>query len=274
MGRRRSPEELPDLPLILVHPLDLPGAGIEGMALLKEVSTEEGPLLWELLRAVLSWSHSRDGTYLGERSRLKAMERRFLLLDERPLGAAAGLITGYLGRRSAGIASRIATECVCIAEWARDRGFPATGGEFLRAAALAVPANPRYAFLVGHFHRAAERRLDAEHWFFRAYRVAVWTDDWTCQVLTLGAMADMLARGGAARRADRMVTRGIQIAKRRGNRKLKNLVLAKRAQLRKEGLLPRASGVAHPPGRSPIIEIDSALAVSRLRLPLEKGEQE
>lgn len=203
----------------MLHPLALPGAEIEGVHMFEEVSGADGVILWNLLRAVLSWSagpHAENGRCAAEPKALERMEHELLSRGADPLGAPGGLLAGYMARPDVHRKDDVAWACICICEWALEQRFGRTGAGFAVAAAVAAPRNARYACVAAHLVRRHRRLPEAEHWFRRAHRVATWTDDWACQVQALIGWADVLGTLGSGRRAVQLCRRAIRIAARRG----------------------------------------------------------
>ena len=222
----------------LLHPLALPGGRILGVGVLQEIGGEHGGLLFDLLRAVLSWSaHPETGT-TSDAAALERIERELLARGENPLASPCALLAGYMARCSADQGHEVAWLCICISDWALSGHFRRTGAEFAKAAALAAPRNARYAWAAARMLRRYRRWREAEHWFERAHRVAVWTDDYECQVNAVLDLAAMYARVGTAPQAVSLYEKALRVADRH-----RLVELKERATKRKAALLSRPASL-------------------------------
>ena len=185
-------DDLPHAPLELMHPLRLPGAEIPGLRILTEIGGSDGMLLWRLHRAVLRWSVRPADSDLGGDARVELDRLEFALLQVKsPLGAAGGLLAGYMRDAEEARPKDVSWACLCLSEYAYDRGATQTALEFVQAAAFAWPRHARFAWLVGCMFRAAMKPDVAAVWFRRAYRVAVWTRDAEAQVQCLRGLVSL-----------------------------------------------------------------------------------
>jgi len=213
-ARRRSDSELPNAPLELLHPLLLPAAEVPGAEVLREIGGGDGATLLELLRAVLAWSaHPRNAPDFDSASLARA-EYELLSRGDDPFASPAGLLAGYMAEAASASPRDIAWACVCISDWAAERGARATALQFAQAAAHAWPRHPRYAWLVARMLRGQRRMREAEVWFRRAHRIAVWTDDWEAQALTLNSLGNLHLSVGRFPTAKRLNLRARSVARR------------------------------------------------------------
>ncbi|HET7460006.1 MAG TPA: tetratricopeptide repeat protein [Longimicrobium sp.] len=213
-ARRRSESDLPHAPLELLHPVMLPGAEIPGAEILGEIGGSEAATLLGLLRAVLAWSANPGHVAALDRDTLERTE--YTLLSRGPDGFAspAGLLAGYMARPKTASERDVAWVCICISDWAAERGARATAIQFAMAAAFAWPRHPRYAWIVARMLIESGRRTEAEAWLRRSWRVAVWTDDWEAQGRSINALGMLHYERGTLRRAERLYRRAITVAKR------------------------------------------------------------
>lgn len=211
---RRGEADLPRAPLELVHPLQVPGAEIPGLRILDEIREREGCILWRLYRTVLAWSAPSASGDPGSADPAELERLEFELLSRvDPFGSAAGLLAGYMARPDTAASKHVAWACMCLAEWAADRGARESVLVVSEAAALSWPRHARYAWVVACMYRAALRPGLATHWFVRAYRVAVWTRDWEAQVQCLRGLAGLTENTSVARS---FRARALRVAHRRG----------------------------------------------------------
>ncbi|HEX9939447.1 MAG TPA: tetratricopeptide repeat protein, partial [Longimicrobium sp.] len=214
-ARRRSDSELPHAPLELLHPLLLPGADIPGAEILGELGcTPDATTLLQLYRAVLAWSAHPENSPALDSASLERTEFALLSRGDDPLASPAGLLAGYMAQPEAATQREVAWVCICIADWATERGARATALRFTEAAALAWPRHARYAWMVARMLRAQNKVRESEAWFRRAHRVAVWSDDWEAQARTLNSLGNLNRTIGRLPLAKRLNLRARRVAHR------------------------------------------------------------
>jgi tetratricopeptide (TPR) repeat protein len=220
--RRQSRSELPHAPLALVHPLSVPGAEVDGAALLAELPRELAAPALQLLRAVLAWSRDpAEAAAALDAAAMARLERRLL---DRPRvqapWAPLAVLAEAMGRPLTANPDQVAPACLAVCDWAVGEGAESTALAFAEAAALAWPGNARFAWVAGRMLREHGRMKHAERWLRRAHRVAVWTDDWESQARSLNSLGNVhYARGGFAVSRN-MNTRALQLASRETMKKL------------------------------------------------------
>ncbi|HEU4560178.1 MAG TPA: hypothetical protein VFS20_20170 [Longimicrobium sp.] len=214
-SRRRSDSELPNAPLELLHPLLLPGAEVPGAEIVSEMGcTSDATTLLQLYRAVLAWSAHPENSPAFDRGALERTEYALLSRGPDALASPAGLLAGYMARAETATQREVAWACICIADWATERGARGTALRFTEAAALAWPRHARYAWLVARLLKARGDLRAAETWFRRSHRLAVWTDDWEAQASTLAGLGNLSYTIGNYPRADARLTRALRVARR------------------------------------------------------------
>lgn len=214
-ARRRSESELPHAPLELLHPLLLPGADIPGAEILGELGcTPDATTLLQLYRAVLAWSAHPENSPALDTDALERTELALLSRGPDALASPAGLLAGYMAQPETATQREVAWVCICIADWATEQGARATALRFTEAAALAWPRHARYAWMVARMLRARGDLREAETWFQRSHRLAVWTDDWEAQASTLAGLGNLSYTSGNYSRADVRLTRALRVARR------------------------------------------------------------
>lgn len=215
MGRtRRSRSDLPRAPLELLHPLALPSAAVTGVEILSELPRAQALPLFSLYRAALSWS---TGASAGED--VDRLERHALArLGEGGCWPAAAVIALFVAAPPGDDRDEIARACLAMADWALSQQAQETALAFAGLAALVWPGHPRYAWTYGRLLRGRSRMREAEHWFRRSHRIAVWLGDWEAQVKCLDSLGVLSYLTGNYRRAETRLARALALAAKRGLR--------------------------------------------------------
>jgi hypothetical protein len=222
MGRtRRSRSELPRAPLELLHPLALPSAAVAGVEILSELPRAQALPLFSLYRAALSWS---AGASAGED--VAGVERHALArLDEGGCWPAAAVIALFVAAPPGDDRDEIARACLALADWALSRQAQETALAFAGLAALVWPGHPRYAWTYARLLRGRGCMREAEHWFRRSYRIAVWLRDWEAQAKCLDSLGVLSYLTGNYRRAESRLGRGLALAAKRGLSRVRGEIL-------------------------------------------------
>jgi tetratricopeptide (TPR) repeat protein len=215
MGRtRRSRSDLPRAPLELLHPLALPSAAPAGVEILAELPRAQALPLFSLYRAALSWS---VGASCGEE--VQTVERQALArLDEGGCWPGVAVVAMHVSAPPGDDRDEIARACLALADWALSQQAQETALAFAGLAALVWPGHPRYAWTYGRLLRGRGRMREAEHWFQRSYRIAVWLGDWEAQAKCLNSMGVLSYLTGNYRRAEARLARALALASKRGLR--------------------------------------------------------
>lgn len=213
-ARRRSESDLPHAPLELLHPMMLPGAEIPGAEILSEIGGGDGATLLGLLRAVLAWSANPGHAAALDRDALERTEYTLLSRGADAFASPAGLLAGYMARPKMASERDVAWACICISDWASERGARKTALQFAIAAALAWPRHARYAWMVARMLRAHDQLRESEAWFRRAHRVAIWSDDWEAQARVLNSLGNLHLAVGRFPQAKRLNLRARRVARR------------------------------------------------------------
>lgn len=217
--RRR--DDLPRAPLELLHPLALPGGEAAGIEILAELPRREGVPLFSLFRAALSWS---SGGSSGED--VGALESHALArLGEEGCWPAAAVIAMNVAEPPGDDRDEIARACLCVADWALSQSAPNTALAFAGLAAIVWPRHPRYAWTYARLLRGSGRMREAEQWFRRSHRVAVWLGDWEAQVKCLNSLGVLSYITGSYRRAEGRLARALALAAKHGLHRARGEVL-------------------------------------------------
>ncbi len=195
--------------------------GPEGLQILEELPTEMGGLLWKSLRSVVLWAQVPP----SDRSDLfdpEAGERRraeILLAVPEGEEELAGLLEDLsmvLFHPVHADPPTIGIACMRVATWAEGKGHRRTGLEFLQAAALSCPADPRFALAIVRSARDLAQYSRAEAWFFRAVGLARQCRDWDSYVRAYLAHGKMMLRKGSFPAARRSVLKALRRSTRQG----------------------------------------------------------
>jgi tetratricopeptide (TPR) repeat protein len=155
--------------------------GLQGLSILEEFPSELGTILWQSLRTVRRWASAppsvRRKLFLPGAHRQRITDIEAVSPDpalQKPLTTIAELL-----KNSAKIeAAQIGAACARIAEWAQGQNAPATEFDFVQAAALASPADPRLALTVARTARDRAEYPVAEAWYQRTIALARRDRDW------------------------------------------------------------------------------------------------
>jgi tetratricopeptide (TPR) repeat protein len=222
--RRRSDADLPKAPLELAHPMTVPGGAVAGAELAADATGPHATMLFRVYRIVLAWTSGAKAE--ADPDALRRLEQSLLerMDDDEPAAPLAVLVALVQSPDPDADRSRAAWACMCLAEWAIDRGARRTAIAFTQLAALIAPRNSRYAWLAARLVFAEGDLREAEPWYRRAHRVAVWTDDWEGQARALNSLGLSYYDRGGYRRAKRYYGQAIKVAQRRGIREVEGMV--------------------------------------------------
>jgi tetratricopeptide (TPR) repeat protein len=211
--RTRSPRPAPGVSSL---------GGLEN-AILDEIRTSAGALLWRSVRSVLFWAETPP----ADRAELfpeGAYERRVADLLELELPAVlvepCERLAELLSRPDATPAHHIAAGCVNIAVWAREQRKPGTALTFLHAAASCCPYHPTLALMAGREARDQARYRLAEGWLDAAVTVSRSVGNWEIYARAHLAYANMMLARGAFPAARRHGLRARKRAERHGIREV------------------------------------------------------
>jgi tetratricopeptide (TPR) repeat protein len=222
MGRpRRTRGDLPRAPLELLHPLALPSAAVAGVEILAELPRTQALPLFSLYRAALSWSAGASAVAEADRVERHALAR----LDEGGCWPAAAVVAMFVAAPPDDDREEIARACLALADWALSQQAQETALAFAGLAALVWPRHPRYAWTYGRLLRGRGRMREAEHWFRRSHRIAVWLGDFEAQVKCLDSLGILFYLTGNYRRAESRLVRALAVATKHGLRRLRGEVL-------------------------------------------------
>lgn len=198
-------------------PLSIPGGEVAGAELVRELPQEVALPAWQTLRSVLAWAAAEPGARgpLFDPDAMEAWEIELLRAEWDPdLRLPLAVIVGLLVDPEAASPERMARACLCVADWALERGAVSTALAFAEAAALSWPEQPRYAYMCGRLLRAHARGRAAEQWMRRCVRGARDIGDPEIQTLGLNSLGNILYERGDFPAAKRILSAALRLARR------------------------------------------------------------
>lgn len=218
MRRRRSAAPLPPAPLEFASPLDITGAGAEGAAILAEAGDPHAMHLLRALRLVHAWSRASGpgGRVACTVTAADWVSELAVRGVEPALRVPLARLASELERTDADAGEHVANACLAVGDWSLESGLEATALLFTEAAALAAPANARFAWTAGRMLRNFGEMRRAELWLRRAERVAVWTGDVEVHGLALNSLGNLYVQQGAFADALDTLKRALNVARRIG----------------------------------------------------------
>lgn len=209
---------------------DAESPGPEGLSVLEEIPSELGAVLWKSLRSVLLWAHvepcERKELFPEGASERRQMEILSTTPDDAPdLRDALETVAGILDRPDRADPEAIGLACHRISGWAEQARHPRTALEFLQAAALCCPANPRFALSIGRATRDMTQYSRAEAWLHRAVGLARQAGDWEAYVWAYLGQGKMMLRRGALPAARQSYIKALRRSIRQGLREMEGYAL-------------------------------------------------
>lgn len=222
-----------------------PGEVLEGAVILEEFSDPVGWLLWQTFRDVHLWVHTGP----SERRRLFAAGALHDMLVMLQSDLAEPDLRALLVRLSILLLKdavpadpeRVAAECRCVAEWARQRAATGTALTFAQAAALATPDEPAPALETGILAAARGENARAESWLRRALTLARRAGDRATHARACLELGELFVRWGNPLLAARFYQGALRHGRRRGLCDVRSAALAGLARLPAASKVPSDS---------------------------------
>jgi hypothetical protein len=205
----------------MVHPAAIPGASVAGAEMIRELPAREAAALYPLFWAALTWSHAPDA---GVPDLGSAEAQALARLGEERCWAAVAVIAGQLAGEGLADPTEMGQACFCLADWALARGACGTATAFTLLAPLVLPRNPRFAWAAGRFLRQRGCIVEAEAWFRRAHRVAVWRKDPEVQIRALNSLGNIHLTVGRKGFGQRLQLKALTLSRRYALRMLEGEV--------------------------------------------------
>jgi tetratricopeptide (TPR) repeat protein len=216
------------IPPPLLRDSDSPGP--EGLSVVQEVRSELGAVLWKTLRAVLLWAQvhpeDREGLFPeGAAERRQAEILATVPDDQSDLREALETLVAVVAGPERADSEEMGLACHRISVWAEKAGFPRTSLEFLQAASLCCPGNPRFALAIGRAARDMAQYGRAESWLHRAVGLARQAGDWETYVRAYLGHGKMMLRRGAIPAARRSYIKALRRSIRQNMREMEGWAL-------------------------------------------------
>ncbi|HST57141.1 MAG TPA: tetratricopeptide repeat protein, partial [Longimicrobium sp.] len=209
-------------------PLTIPGGAVGGADVVRELAPDVALPVWQTLRSVLMWA-GEEPALRGDLFEPCAMEEweAELLIDtwEPDVRCPLAVLVGELAKAADASAETIARTCLCVTDWALERGHVATALAFAEAAALSWPQHARFSWMVGRLLRIHGRRREAEQWLKRAARAAVTAGDWEARALALTSLGNGFYEVGDYRASIRTLGDALRVSRKHRLRQLEGEIL-------------------------------------------------
>lgn len=209
-------------------PLTIPGGAVGGADVVRELPPEVALPVWQTLRSVLMWAGEEPALRgdLFEPCAMQEWEAELLLDSWEPdVRCPLAVIVGELAKPADASAETLARACLCVTDWALERGHAATALAFAEAAALAWPQQPRFSWLVSRLLRHHGRLREAETWIRRSAKAAASARDWETQALAQNSLGNLLHDQGKNSQSLRTLKDALRLARRHRLRSLEGEIL-------------------------------------------------
>jgi len=200
----------------------------EGMAILEEIRSPLGVLLWQASRDVNLWAaeppEERAGLFVpGAEAWLLGMIRsaEVDVQLESPLMTIMRMVASPEAAR----VETIELACQHVAHWADTHGYSATSIAYAQAAAMTVPFDAGAAYAVGRLARRRAEYSRAETWFRRSIALARQSGDWTSYALAFSGLGNLYMQRGNFPAARRFHVRALRAARRHSLRQIQGAAL-------------------------------------------------
>jgi tetratricopeptide (TPR) repeat protein len=217
----KKPKRRWRIPPPLLRDAEAPGP--EGLYVLEELPSELGMVIWKSLRNVLLWAQveprSREDLFVENAAERRRAEILSVIPEkESELRASLEGIVPILADSAGADPEAVALACTRLSAWAETKRSSRTALEFMQAASLACPANPRFALAVARGARDLAHYARAEAWFYRTVGLSRQVKDWETYIRAYLAHGKMLLRKGALPAAQSSFIKARRRASRQGLR--------------------------------------------------------
>lgn len=212
----RHDDLLPSAPLAFAYPLQVPGPDLNDAVLVAELPPAYALAVLRAYRLVLTYA-TRESVDALDPAALEAWEQVILGnadVWEPGVWSALTVIMSELRGPDPVDQHWIALACMTLMEWALKHGARNAAVCIAEAAALVVPANARYAYVVGRMYRERGRLREAELWLERSRRVAVWHADREAISVALNSLGNLAQLRGRYAEAEELLHSALRVAKR------------------------------------------------------------
>jgi tetratricopeptide (TPR) repeat protein len=199
------------------------GEAFEGVAVLDEVATPLGLLMFQIIRDVYLWGttppESREGLFEP-----RAEDALISILrDSDPevqLESALMTLVRLTGAPELAREEQVALACQHVAHWADNHGFMGTAIAFAQGAAVVLPGDAATSYAVGRLARRRAEHARAETWFRRAIALARQSGDWSSYAMAFAGLGNLYMQRGNFPMARRFHLRALRSARRHSMRAL------------------------------------------------------
>ena len=199
------------------------GEAFEGVAVLEEVRTPLGLLLFQVIRDVYLWGSTppeqREGLFEP-----RAEDALISVLrDSDPevqLESALMALIRMAGSPETAREEQVALACQHVAHWADSHGHMGTAISFAQGAAVVLPADAGTSYAVGRLARRRAEHARAETWYRRAVALARQSGDWSAYAMAFAGLGNLYMQRGNFPAARRFHLRALRSARRHSMRPL------------------------------------------------------
>ncbi len=178
----------------------------EGFALVDEVRSRTGVVLWITLRDLMLWASTREDLRARLFSKIAYGQMRSRLQGEEvPSDVQAPLLVlSEVLREGTTVApSELAQAAMRVSRWAGEQNLPHTAISFAQAAALLLPERADLSYRVGLLCRRNAQYARAETWFRRTIVLARRREDAQSYAMSWNSLGNLYMRRGQHRAAER-----------------------------------------------------------------------
>ena len=200
----------------------------EGIAVLEEVRSELGVLMFQLIRDVYLWGSTPPEDREGLFEPRTEDTLIGVLRDADPevqLESALMTIIRMTGAPELTPEEQVALACQHVAHWADLNGHMATAIAFAQGAAVVLPADAATSYAVGRLARRRAEHARAETWFRRSVALARQSGDWSSYAMAFAGLGNLYMMRGNFPAARRFTLRAMRTARRHSMRPLHGLAL-------------------------------------------------
>lgn len=212
---RSSRPALPKAPLEFASPLWVERGDVGGAVLVSELPEEYALPVWRTYRIVLALARTAgDALDRTELARWEASLLANAASWDADVWSALTMIATAMRNPADAYRERIAFALMALTDWCVNHAAPGAAVALAEAAALVVPTNPRYAYVLGRMYRERGNYRDAELWLDRSHRVAVWNADREAQAIALNSLGNLKQQVGRYAEAEELLHAALRTARR------------------------------------------------------------
>jgi len=199
------------------------GEAFEGVAVLDEVTSQLGLLMFQVIRDVYLWGSTppeeREGLFEPRADEALVS----ILRDSDPevqLESALMTLIRLAGAPELAREEQVALACQHVAHWADSHGLLETAIAFAQGAAVVLSADAATSYAVGRLARRRAEHARAETWYRRAIALARQSGDWSSYAMAFAGLGNLYMQRGNLPAARRFHLRALRSARRHSLRAL------------------------------------------------------